>query len=98
MNPGYSQREIGGLPTAGIFVTGAPNFAVTWSMVMPRAGIATSDCLTAMPLSTATVAAFARPPARTAAISRLRYPIAHLLCFVSLKAHLRNYTTALGSE
>src|SRR5260370_9127027 len=59
--PGYSQREMGGLPTAGVFETGAPNFVDTWSMVIPRAGVATSDSLTAMPFSTAIGAALADP-------------------------------------
>src|SRR6266478_2814083 len=78
--PGYSQREIGGLPTAGTLVTGAPNLVATWSMVMPRVGVTTSDSLTAMPLSTAMVSAAARPPASTAASSRYRYFMAHLIC------------------
>src|ERR1700680_4594709 len=80
MKPGYSQREIGGLPTAGTLVTGVPNLVATWSIVMPRAGVATSDSLTAMPLSTAMVSAPARPPASTAASSRYRYLMAHLIC------------------
>src|SRR6202034_3948072 len=78
MKPGYSQREIGGLPTAGTLVTGAPNLVATWSMVMPRAGVGTSDSLMAMPLSTAMVSAPARPLASTAASSRILYLMAYL--------------------
>src|ERR1700691_3478728 len=81
MNPGYSQREIGGLPTAGTLVTGVPNLVATWSIVMPRVGVATSVSLTAMPLSTAIVSAPATPPASTAASSRFRYLMAHLIGF-----------------
>src|SRR6266404_1329470 len=81
MNPGYSQREMGGLPTAGTLVAGAPNLPATWSMVMPRVGVATSDCLTAMPLSMAMVSAPARPLASTVASSRIRYLMAYLLCY-----------------
>src|ERR1700722_4442382 len=77
--PGYSQREIGGLPTAASLVTGAPNLAATWLMVIPRFGVATSESFTAMPLSTATVAAPARPPANTAVSSKLLYPMANLI-------------------
>src|SRR6201999_4369549 len=80
-NPGYSQREIGGLPTAGTLVAGAPNFPETSSMVMPRLGVETSDCLTAMPLSTAMVSAPARPLAGTVASSRIRYLMAYLICY-----------------
>src|SRR5882724_6988957 len=80
-NPGYSQREIGGLPTAGTLVAGAPNLPETWSMVMPRVGVGTSDCLTAMPLSMAMVSAPARPLASTVASSRIRYLMAYLICY-----------------
>ena len=31
---------MGGLPTAGTLVTGAPNLLATWSMVIPRDGVA----------------------------------------------------------
>src|SRR3979490_2397990 len=79
MKPGYSQREIGGVPTAGTFLPGAPTLPAAWSMVMPRAGVATSDCLTAMPLSTAMVSAPARPLASTAASNRIRYLMAYLI-------------------
>src|ERR1700730_2382358 len=78
--PGYSQREIGGLPMAGTLVTGVPNLVDTWSMVMPRRRVTTSDCVTAMPLSTAMVSAPARPVASTAASSRYRYLMALLIC------------------
>src|SRR5882762_7150403 len=77
--PGYSQRDIGGLPTAGTLVTGVPNLVATWSMVMPRVGVTTSDSLTAMPLSTAMVSAPARPLASAAASSRIRYLMAYLI-------------------
>src|ERR1700727_1817457 len=80
-NPGYSQREIGGCPTAGTLVAGAPNLPATWSMVMPRVGVGTSDCLTAIPLSTAMVSAPARPLASTVASSRIRYLMAYLICY-----------------
>src|ERR1700722_5146169 len=101
MKPGYSQREIGGLPTAGTLVTGAPNFVATWSMVMPRVGVATSDSLTAMPLSTAMVSAPARPLASTAASSRIRYLMAHLICYpptVTQTLVPPNYSTARGVQ
>src|SRR3984957_5485104 len=81
MNPGYSQREIGGVPTAGTLLAGAPNLPATWSMVMPRLGGALSEGLTAMPLSTAMVSAPARPLASTAASSRIRYLMAYLICY-----------------
>src|ERR1700675_5070458 len=97
--PGYSQREIGGLPTAGTLVTGVPNLVATWSIVMPRAGVATSDSLTAMPLSIAMVSAPATPPASTAASSRFRYLMAHLIGY-PLKKDFGppNYSTALGAQ
>src|ERR1700686_1880521 len=99
--PGYSQREIGGLPTAGILVTGAPNLVATWSMVMPRVGVTTSDSLTAMPLSTAMVPAPARPLASISASSRYRYLMAHLICLPLNSGHsvvLLNYSTTPGGQ
>src|SRR6266852_1534799 len=99
--PEYSQREIGGLPTAGTLVTGAPNLVATWSMVMPRVGVTTSDSLTAMPLSTAMVSAPARPPASTAASSRYRYRMAHLICLPLNLDHSLvplNYNTTFGGQ
>src|ERR1700690_3382350 len=81
MNPGYSQREIGGVPTAGTLLAGAPNLFATWSIDIPRVGVGTSDGLTAMPLSTAMVSAPARPLASTAASSRIRYLMAYLICY-----------------
>src|SRR6202522_1599181 len=59
-------------------------------MVMPRVGVATSDCWTVIPLPPATIRARlgserpvnpASPAANTAAINRFRYPMAHLTCF-----------------
>src|ERR1700676_4411262 len=78
--PGYSQREIGGFPAGGTLGTGAPKLVATWSMVMPRVGVTTSDSLTAIPLSTAMVSAPARPLASTAASSRYLYLMAYLIC------------------
>src|ERR1700679_1975165 len=99
--PGYSQREIGGLPTAGTLVTGSPNLAATWPILIPRLGVATSDSFTAMPFSTATVAAPARPAANTAASSRFLYPMAHLIGLLPkyyVNPGLRNYSTAPGGQ
>src|SRR5579883_2324647 len=49
MKPAYSQRLIGGCPTGATLLMGAPNWLATWSLVMPRCGVATSALLTAMP-------------------------------------------------
>src|SRR5277367_3716767 len=67
-------------------------------MVIPREGVATSDSLTAIPVSSATISARTdsagpkKPATRAAATSRVRYSIAHLKMLPIRMQLLRHYT------
>ena len=76
--PEYSQREMGGVPTAATLLSGSPNLPATCAMVIPRAGAATPASRTAMPSSDATMSARqigakpTTPAARTALTVKAR--------------------------